>query len=99
MTFDRSKMGIQAACALLLVLGAFDAARADEVRLFVRHTVADYAAWRQVYDGAAVRALQKQGGVRAQSVWQSADDANDVTVVHDFRSLEAARAFAASPAL
>jgi quinol monooxygenase YgiN len=38
-------------------------------------------------------------GVVAQAVYQSTDDPNDVTVIHDFHSLEKAKAFAASPEL
>ena len=34
-----------------------------------------------------------------ESVYQSIDNPNDVTVIHDFHSAEQARAFAASPEL
>jgi len=70
-------------------------AEATGVRLFVRHTVADLAAWRRAYDGFAEG--QRKGGVIAKAVFQSVDDPNDVTVVHDFKDLETAKAFAASP--
>jgi hypothetical protein len=62
--------------------------------MFVRHTVSDYAAWRKVYDSVA--AMQKAGGVTAEAVYRGADDSNDVTVTHEFASIEAARAFAGS---
>jgi len=62
--------------------------------MFVRHTVSDYAAWRKVYDSVAP--MQKAGGVTAQAVYRGADDSNDVTVTHEFASLEAARTFAGS---
>ena len=65
--------------------------------LFVRHPVADYAEWRRVYD--SIGAIQKAGGVVADSVYQSVDDPNDVTVTHDFATIEAARAFVLSPDL
>src|SRR5947207_11570807 len=67
------------------------------VRLFVRHTVADYAAWRQVYD--AFDAQRRPMGVIAHAVYQSLDDPNDVTVWHDFATREQAEAFAGSEAL
>jgi hypothetical protein len=38
-------------------------------------------------------------GVISDAVYQSTDNANDVTVTHDFHSLEKAKAFAASPEL
>ena len=65
--------------------------------LFVRHTVADYAAWRRVFDGFAD--TQKSLGVTDKAVYQAADNENDVTVTHDFATLESARAFAGSPEL
>lgn len=67
------------------------------VRMFVRHEVADYAAWRKSYD--AFGATQKRLGVTAQAVYQSTDNPNDVTATHDFASVEKAKAFAASPEL
>ena len=65
--------------------------------LFVRHSVADYAVWRRVFDGFA--ATQKSLGVTDKAIYQSADNENDVTVTHDFATLESARAFAGSPEL
>jgi hypothetical protein len=65
--------------------------------LFVRHTVADYAAWRRIYDAFAP--MQDAMGVTAKAVYRGADDANEITVVHDFATLEAAKAFAGSPEL
>jgi hypothetical protein len=38
-------------------------------------------------------------GVKAQSVYQAADNPNDITVTHDFANLEAAQAFAKSDEL
>jgi quinol monooxygenase YgiN len=65
--------------------------------LFVRHQVADYAAWREVYDANA--AIRDAGGVLAAEVFQGSDDPNDVTVTHDFASREAAEAFIGNPNL
>ena len=59
------------------------------VRMFIRHEVADYDAWREVYDGFDRSAL----GVVEHAVYRSLDDPNDVTVVHDFQSAESAHAF------
>jgi ABC-type sugar transport system substrate-binding protein len=86
------------ACLLgIAVLGAAGVARAGDVRMFVRHEVVDYSAWRKAYD--AFSSTQKKSGVFYQAVYQSADDPNDVTVIHDFHSLEKAKAFAALPEL
>ena len=67
------------------------------IRMFVRHTVADFGRWRQQYD--AFDAERRGLGVVAEAVYPSAEDATDVTVSHDFANLEAARAFVTSKRL
>ena len=62
--------------------------------LFVRQHVADYPAWRRAYDAFAP--MQKKGGVIEESVYQAFDDPTDVTVTHEFATIEAAQAFAGS---
>jgi quinol monooxygenase YgiN len=84
----------------VLALGFSGAAHSAETRfarMYVRHEVANYAAWRAVYDDLAPTRLSL--GVTAQAVRQSVENLNDVTVTHDFKSAEQARAFAASPEL
>jgi quinol monooxygenase YgiN len=65
--------------------------------MFIRHTISDYKAWRKVYDDVAP--VQKAGGVMAEAVYQAADNPNDITVTHEFGSVEAAQAFAKSDEL
>ncbi len=65
--------------------------------LFVRHPVKDYEMWRQVYDEAD--ALREEFGVRSHTVFQSADDPNDITVMHVFDNIGAAKAMAEAPQL
>ena len=65
--------------------------------LFVRHRVSDYPQWRAAYDDFGPK--RRELGVQAASVFQAADDPRDLTVTHDFASLEAARSFASSPEL
>jgi hypothetical protein len=65
--------------------------------LFVRHTVSDYAAWRKAYD--AFGPIQKAKAVKAEAVYQAADNPNDVTVTHEFASVKEAQAFVASEEL
>lgn len=67
------------------------------VRLFVRHNVADYEAWRKVYDEFDEE--RRPMGVKGDAVFQSIDDPNDITAWHDFDTAEAARAFVSSDAL
>ena len=65
--------------------------------LFVRHQVSDYATWRAVYD--EFEATRARLGVEAASVYQAADDPHDLTVTHEFATLDAAQAFSDSPEL
>jgi hypothetical protein len=78
-------------------IGAAGTALADGARLFAHHEVADYVVWRKAFDAFAP--TQKKLGVISTSVYRSADNANDVTVIHDFTSVEKAKAFATSPEL
>ncbi len=66
-------------------------------RMFVRHSVSDYAAWRKVYD--AFHEIRKQAGVISEAVYQLADNPNDITLILDFETLDAARAFPDNPEL
>lgn len=67
------------------------------VRLFIRHRVQDYAAWRKGYDG--FEATRIKLGARGHDVFRGVDDGNDVTACHDFDSLDAAKAFVNSSEL
>lgn len=68
-------------------------------RLFVRHDVADFERWKSGYDDAAIAELRAELGVQGDGVYQAADRSTDVTVWHDFNSVEAARAFTSDPRL
>ena len=57
----------------------------------VRHRVADFDAWKKIYDGFAP--IQAEHGVHAHQVLRSIENPNDVIVTHTFDSHEAARAF------
>jgi hypothetical protein len=64
------------------------------VRLFIRHNVADYQAWRQVYDDFDEQ--RRSMGVKDDAVYQSIDNPNDVTAWHDFETAEEAQAIVGS---
>ena len=72
-------------------------ADAADVRMFIRHEVADYSAWRKTYDAFA--GMQRKLGVTRQGVYQSVENPNDVTVTHDFGTKEMAKAFTSAPEL
>lgn len=65
--------------------------------MFVRHQVADYAAWRPVYE--SVEGLRQQYGCLGAEVMVEPGDKNDVFVIHRFPTLEQAQGFATSDAL
>ena len=65
--------------------------------LLVDHRVADFDAWKKVYD--EVRGWQHMHGVHFQQLLRHADDGNRVVVTHAFDSREAAEAFANNPEL
>jgi hypothetical protein len=67
------------------------------IRMFVRHPVADFAKWKQAYDD--FDAERKGMGVVGDAVYQSADDPTDVTVWHDFETLQSAHDFVGSARL
>ena len=63
--------------------------------LVVRHTVADYASWRSVYD--EVDAIRTKHGCTGQRVLRLPADANDVFITHEFPSVDQAAAFTSDP--
>jgi heme-degrading monooxygenase HmoA len=67
------------------------------VRLYIRHPVTDYQAWRKVYDG--FDAERRSMGVVGHAVYRAVNDPNDVTAWHDFDTREAAEAFVHSDRL
>jgi quinol monooxygenase YgiN len=62
--------------------------------IIVRHKVADYAAWKRVYD--EFEWFRKAGGITAASVHRDADEPNTFVVVHQFKDVNAAREFVES---
>jgi ABC-type sugar transport system substrate-binding protein len=99
---DITREGIMRSLVLagVLALGLAATTRkadAADVRVFVRHEVSDYAAWKKAYDDFA--ATRKKLGVAAQDVFRSIDNPNDLTITHDFKTLQKAKAFASSPEL
>ncbi len=65
--------------------------------LLILHRVADYDAWRKVYDAASE--MQEFADVTSEAVHRMVDDPNNVLVLHYFDSVDQARAFTALPEL
>ncbi len=62
--------------------------------LFVRHKVKEYGAWKAAYD--AFDEERKKMGVIGHGVYQADDNPNDVTVYHDFDTMDTAKEVAGS---
>lgn len=64
----------------------------------VRHTVSDYATWRQVFDQDDSR-RRAAGATGVKQVYRDADNPNVITLTLEWDSAENARKFGADPAL
>jgi antibiotic biosynthesis monooxygenase (ABM) superfamily enzyme len=65
--------------------------------MFVRHKVKDFKAWKKTYD--EFDTTRRGLGVTGDGVYQAEGNPNDVTVYHEFATLDAAKAFASSSEL
>ncbi len=65
--------------------------------VLIIHEVADYAAWKLVFDGAAE--IRREAGERSYQVLRYEGDGNRIVHFSRWTSLEAARAFFESPRL
>jgi quinol monooxygenase YgiN len=65
--------------------------------MFARHTVKDFAAWKKAYN--EFDAMRKKMGVTGAGAFQADSNPNDVTVYHEFASMDAAKEFAGSAEL
>jgi quinol monooxygenase YgiN len=60
-------------------------------KLLVHHKVQDYSAWRKVFDDD--EKTRREYGSTGFQVLQSASDPNDLTVIVDWPSVDAAKGF------
>ena len=64
--------------------------------VIVHHNVADFDAWKPVYDAHEGR---QNNGCTSASVLQATDDPNSVTVITEFPTLDNAQGFVSDPSL
>jgi quinol monooxygenase YgiN len=76
---------------------AADAVESGPVLAVISHTVKDYAAWLPVYHAAD--SLRAKAGVTGAEVFRDPGDPNKLTIIHRFKTVAAANAFLADPAL
>jgi quinol monooxygenase YgiN len=66
--------------------------------IHVRHTVEDYARWREGFDNHTP-ARQAGGATNEVYVMRNVDDPNEITLILGWSDLQQARAFAGSASL
>lgn len=67
------------------------------IRMFVRHPVQEFETWKQGYDG--FDSERRTMGVLKERIFTAPDNTCDVTITHDFETLEQAQRFANSARL
>lgn len=65
--------------------------------VLIIHEVADYPAWKKVFDGAA--SIRREAGERSWQVLKYENDPNRIVHFSTWTSLDAARSFFESPRL
>jgi len=66
-------------------------------KLYVHHKVADYAAWRAVFD--SMDGIRRSFGQTGSQVFHTANDPNEIVALTEWNSIEDARRYAQSPEL
>jgi hypothetical protein len=61
----------------------------------VRHKVADFAVWKDVFDSHLT--AQEESGLRIEKVLRNVEDPNEVILLFEVTDLEKARAFVSTP--
>jgi len=61
------------------------------IHMLVRHKVADFAKWKQIFDSHK-EALEK-AGLKLKHLWYNIDDPNEVFVLMEVEDLNRAKAF------
>jgi hypothetical protein len=64
------------------------------MHVLVRHSVADFAKWKPVYD--AHLAARQKAGLREKNLLRSVDNPNEVVLLFEAEDLKRAQAFAES---
>ena len=80
----------------LLSLASADVASAAQL-FVIRHTVADYAKWRPIFNSD--KPNQEAAGLTNPRVYHTLTDPNDITIVFDMADAAKAKAFSAAKRL
>jgi hypothetical protein len=63
--------------------------------ILIRHKVADFDQWRQIFDSRA--GVRKLVGLKEERFWRSAADPNDIFILFAADNLQTAMAYVNSP--
>ena len=88
---------VMAVIAVVFISFASFATAADKVVLIVSHEVADFAAWKKVYDQDKVN--RDKAGMKERYLVRDVEKPNIVTIVFQAGSVDKVKAFIANPAL
>jgi quinol monooxygenase YgiN len=94
-----TKGGVTAPPTVIIATGHSGGNRAElgPVLAVISHPVKDFASWRAAY--AAAEPIRKKAGVTGAEVFQAPRSANNVVIIHRFKTVSDARDFIADPDL
>ncbi len=67
------------------------------VTVILSHEVANFSDWKKGFDEG--ESMRQQAGVKTIGIFNSVENANDVTIITEFPSKEAVQGFMANPNL
>jgi quinol monooxygenase YgiN len=94
-----TKGGVTAAPTVIIATGRSGSSSPGLGRVLavISHPVKDFASWRPAY--AAAEPIRKKAGITGAEVFQDPQNANNVVIIHRFKSVSDARDFIADPEL
>ena len=66
--------------------------------VFIRHGVADYVRWKEIFD-SHLAARQAGGATRETLIMRNVDDLNEITILLGWQNLQSAHTFTKSVSL
>jgi quinol monooxygenase YgiN len=94
-----TKGGVTAPPTVIIAAGHSGGNRAGlgPVLAVISHPVKDFASWRVAY--GAAEPIRKKAGITGAEVFQDPQNANNVVIIHRFKTVSDAREFIADPDL
>lgn len=67
------------------------------VQVLIRHTIADYKTWREVFDASLE--FRHRGGEESCRIFRDTEKDGDITILCEWESMQRAHSFMSSPEL